>query len=118
MTNAASLPQGFAHLEPFVDRWALSTSAERAARRSQSTPQERADFFAATQDQMPAALEYLDKHALNTLGEQEQRLMDLMLSLAHISLAVELQGPDEVKSAKWRDRMRITRATSDFAGAA
>jgi hypothetical protein len=36
-----------------------------------------------------------------------------MLALAHVALAVEIQGPDEVKSAPWRDRMRITRSTAD-----
>jgi hypothetical protein len=30
-------------------------------------------------------------------------------------MAVEIQGPDEVKSAPWRERMRITRAPADLA---
>jgi hypothetical protein len=33
MNEATSLPSAFAGLEPFVERWALGTTAERAARR-------------------------------------------------------------------------------------
>ena len=113
MSAAASLPAGFAALEPFVERWALATTADRAARRSESSPEEREAFFAAAGPRMGEALDYLDQRALNAFTPEEQRLMDLMLSLAHVALAVEIQGPDEVKSAPWRDRMRIHRSTAD-----
>ena len=44
---------------------------------------------------------------------ESKRLMDLMLTLAHIALAVEIQGPDEIKSAPSRDRTRIIRSAAD-----
>jgi len=109
----AVLPEGFAALEGFVDRWALDGTAERAARRSLSTAEERATFFGAASPLLDAALEHLDTRALRAFSPAEQRLMNLMLSLAHVALAVEIQGPDETKSAPWRDRMRITRSTAD-----
>lgn len=113
MSLATSLPADFAGLESFVERWALPTTAERAARRSASTPQEREAFFAAAGPLLDPALDLLDGIALGAFSAQEQRLMDLILSLAHVALAVEIQGPDEAKSAPWRDRMRIDRSTAD-----
>lgn len=111
MTN--SLPPEFAALEPFVVKWALQHSADRAAKRTASTPQARDAFFAAVSPHMDAALDYLDARPMEDLTPADRRLMELMLSLAHVALAVEIQGPDEIRSAPWRDRMRITRATAD-----
>lgn len=118
MTVETSLPADFSALEPFVETWALSGSANRGARRSQSTPEQREAFFAAASPLLDAALEHLDGRSLNALAPAEQRLMDLMLSLAHVALAVEIQGPDETKSAPWRDRMRIDRSSADRLGVA
>ena len=50
---------------------------------------------------------------LDQLDEREKRLMNLMLSLAHVSLAVEVQGDDEPKHARSAKYLRITRAPSD-----
>lgn len=113
MTGATSLPAEFAVLEPFVARWARGTTAERAALRTASTADEREAFFAAAGPLAAAALDHLDARALGSFSPQEQRLMDLMLSLAHVALAVEIMGPEEAKSAPWRDRMRIVRSTAD-----
>jgi hypothetical protein len=107
------LPPGFAALEPFVPQWSLSRTAERAARRSNSTTAEREFFFAAATPSLDAALDYLDERGLRSLSPEDERLMNLMLSLAHVALAVEIQGPDETRSAPWRDRMRIDRSTAD-----
>jgi hypothetical protein len=113
MNEATSLPSAFAGLEPFVERWALGTTAERAARRSASTYAEREAFFTAASPALDAALAHLDVLPLNEFPPAEQRLMNLMLALAHAALAVEIQGPDEEKSAPWRDKMRIDRSTAD-----
>lgn len=114
MSAAASLPAGFAALETFVERWALATTAQRAARRSASTQEEREAFFAAASPLLDQALDRLDTIALAAFSPEDQRLMHLLLSLAHVALAVEIQGPDETKSAPWRDRMRIVRSTADM----
>ncbi len=113
MSSVATLPEGFADLEPFVETWVIEGSANRAAKRSSSTPEEREAFFAAASPLMEKALDYLDERPLNELSPSEERLMNLMMSLAHIAPAVEIQGPDEVKSAPWRDRMQITRSSAD-----
>lgn len=113
MSAAISLPADFAGLEPFAERWALPTTAERAALRTASTPEDREAFFAAAAPLLDPALDHLDGVALDAFSAEERRLMDLMLSLAHVALAVEIQGPDETRSAPWRDRMRIDRSTAD-----
>jgi len=113
MSAATSLPAAFTVLEPFVERWALPTTAERAALRTASAPEEREAFFAAAGPLLEPALDHLDRRSLGAFTAEEQRLMDLMLSLAHVALAVEIQGPDEAKSAPWRDRMRIVRSPAD-----
>lgn len=115
---SGSLPTGFEALEPFVETWALAATVQRAAKRSASSPEERAAFFAAAAPLLDPALALLDSRPLVEHGPQERRLMDLMFALAHVALAVEIQGPDEIKSAPWRDRLRVTRSATDRSAAA
>jgi hypothetical protein len=112
VTSKNSLPTGFEGLEPFVDAWALDGTADRAQRRNDSSEAERLAFYEAARDLAPGALELLDRKALGSFDESEQRLMNLMLSLAHVSLAVEAQGPDEARHARDRQHLRITRSTA------
>jgi hypothetical protein len=107
------LPEGFAALEPFVDRWAVEGAANRAQLRGTSSDDERSAFFAAAQPLLGAALDRLDATPLAGFDAAEQQLMNLMLSLAHVSLAVEIQAGDEARHARMRERMVITRAPAD-----
>ena len=114
MNGASSpLPTGFEALEPFVESWALTTTAERAQLRSDSTEADRLAFYEAGKDLAPAALVLLDRKPLNAFDAREERLMNLMLSLAHVSLAVEAQGSDEPRHAGFRQHMRIVRSSAD-----
>jgi hypothetical protein len=110
---SAALPQGFEDLEPFVARFAVSGTAERARLRSESSAEEREAFHAAAKDRIGPALDRLDGKPLGELDASERRLLDLALSFAHIALAVEVQGPDEVRHAAMREHMRITRSPAD-----
>lgn len=112
---AGMLPEDFADLEPFVERFALTTTAERAARRGDSTPEERQAFYDAMNGRVAAALDYLDAKPLDGLTHAEQNLMNLALGFAHVTIAVEIQGPDEPRHAELRKYMRITRSPSDAA---
>lgn len=105
---AHTLPAGFADLEPFVARFAVSGTANRAQLRSDASAAERADFFEAAKDRIPAALDLLDQKPVDQLDEAEQRLMNMALAFAHIALAQEVQGPDEERHATLRTYMRIT----------
>ncbi|GAA0295770.1 hypothetical protein GCM10009087_01900 [Sphingomonas oligophenolica] len=111
--TARLLPLDFAALEPFAPRWAITGSAHRAALRGASSAEERQAFFEAAGPLLAPALDYLDSRPLAGLDAAEQRLMAMMLSLAHVAQAVEIQGPDESGGARWRERMRIGRTPAD-----
>ena len=107
------LPAGFESLEPFVETWAVSSAAERARRRSAAGEGAREAFYAAAKNLLAPGLEYLDQKPLADLDAAERRLMNLFLSLAHVSLAIEAQGDAEATHASFRQHLRITRAPSD-----
>jgi len=107
------LPAGFDALEPFVETWAISGTAARAQRRNESSPEERIAFYEAFKDLAERALTQLDEKPLERLDDQERRLRDLLLSFAHVALAVELQGDAEPEHAKLRQELRITHAPAD-----
>lgn len=112
--TVALLPPGFEALEPFIDAWALAGAANRAQQRNDSTEAERLAFYEAAKDLAPAALDYLDRKPLAELDEREKRLMNLMLSLAHVAPTVEALGPAEAQHAQDREHLKITRASSDL----
>ena len=107
---SALLPEGFASLEPFAAKWAVSGTAARAARRGDSTAEEREAFYEAAKDLLAPALAYLDARPLAEFSAQETRLMNMMLSLGHVALAVEGLGDDEPRHASMRQHMHITRS--------
>lgn len=111
-----TLPSGFEALEPFAEAWAIEGSAQRMQRRLDSTEDERNAFFAATKPLVMPALEYLDRKPLHEHDAQERRLMNLLLSFCHISLAVEMQGDAEAQHAEAARHLTITRSTADVHG--
>jgi len=108
-----TLPQGFEALEPFVARFAVSGTANRARLRGEVSAAERQAFYDAAIGLVPGALDHLDTRPLGSLSAPEQRLMDLALTFAHIALAVEVQGPDEERHTALRETMRIVRSPAD-----
>jgi hypothetical protein len=111
--EASLLPPGFERLSPFVASWSIAGTARRAQRRIESSEAERAAFYAAAKDVVPAALAHLDQKPLAQLDARETRLMDLVLSFAHVALAVEVQGDAEASHSERRKHFTITRASAD-----
>ena len=107
------LPTGYEVLEPFVDYWAVPGTAARAACRDNSTPAQRNAFYETAKGLVPQALEQLDAKGLGGLDAQEQRLLDLLCSFAHVTLAVEMLADAEPRHAQFRKEMRITRSPAD-----
>lgn len=103
------LPTGFEELESLVSLWAVEGSATRAQLRGQSTAEQRESFYLAMSKRLRDALAHLDNKALGDFDVTEQNLMNLVLSFAHVSLAVEVQDSDEDKHSRWRPKMRLTR---------
>lgn len=112
---AGKLPEDFVDLEPFVERFALATTAERAARRGEATLEERQAFYDAMNGRVAAALDYLDSRPLDALTPAEKNLMNLALGFAHVTISIETQGPDESRHAELRKTMRISHSPSDAA---
>lgn len=107
------LPTGFESLTPFIEFWAVDTAAARAHCRDVSDEAQRNAFYNAAMELIPQALTLLDSKPLNALNDSERRLMNLLLSFAHVSAAVELHREEEPKHAINRPFMRITRAPAD-----
>ena len=93
--QAGLLPPGFEALEPFVERWAAQSTSERAARRVQSSDIERKAFYEAGKALAKDALDFLDQKPMSHFDARETCLMEIMLSLAHASLALEVQKESE-----------------------
>jgi len=115
MTDAAVLPGGFEPLQVFVDKWALATSFERSRERETSSLAQMREFYDAFAPYLNDALAYLDRKGLAEFTPADERLMALCLSLAHVTLAVEVQGEAEAQNALLRHEMRITRSTAERA---
>jgi hypothetical protein len=113
MTVESNLPEGFRALEPFVARWAIDKSADRAAMRGDAPEGERKAFYAAMVGQIEPALDYLDTKPIAALDGPDSRLMALALSFAHVALAEEMHRDGEPAHARMRPFMRITRAPAD-----
>lgn len=107
------LPPGYETLEPFAARWAIAGSNARALLRGSSTAEERQAFYDAVRDRVGPALDELDRKPLAELTEPEERLLRLLLSFAHVALAVEIQGADEARHTELRAHMPITRSPAD-----
>ena len=115
MSTQPSLPPaGFEALAPFVEFWAADTAAGRAHCRDISDEASRVAFYNAANDLVPKALACLDAKPLDQFDESDQRLMKLVLSFAHVAMAVELQREEEPRHARYRPFMRITRAPADL----
>jgi hypothetical protein len=112
--SPTALPPGFEALEPFVATWALDRADARARARRASAEADRTAFFETAKPLLAPGLAYLDQKPLDQFDARETRLMQLLLSLAHVSMAVEIQGDDEPKHAEVARHMTITRAPSEL----
>ncbi|NQV94474.1 MAG: hypothetical protein HQ482_04985 [Sphingomonadales bacterium] len=91
------LPHGFEDLSPFAARWALGTTAERARERHNSSMDEIRAFYDAVFPKSSTALEYLNKVPYDgAMNVADRNLMNLYLSLAEITTAVEWYGQPAV----------------------
>lgn len=113
-TVDVSLPSGFEALEPFVSAWAIEGAHNRLRARLAGQEADRVAFFNVAKELLAPGLDYLDKKPLAELTAQDRRLLSLLLSMAHVALAVEIQGDDEPKHAEGARYMTITRAPSDL----
>jgi hypothetical protein len=113
MTSPNILPADFADLAPFVAKWSVAGTVARDCLRQESSAAERQAFYDAAQRRVVAALAYLDQKPVRDFDQSEQNLMNMMLSLTHVALAVEMQRDDEPKHSAVRRYVKITRSSAD-----
>lgn len=113
MSVEPQLPQGFEQLQRFVGFWGADTLAGRDGARLASTAEQRRDFYDIAGTFAPSALDSLQGKAPSDFTEGERKLMNLLLSLTHVALAVELQGEEEPVHAFGARMMPITRGHAD-----
>jgi len=109
----ALLPPGFASLEPFASDWAGESAAMRAGIRDHAGGEELKAFYDAVQPLVGTALASLDARPLAEQDEREVRLMRLLLTFAHVAMAVEVQREDEQVHARLRRHLSILHAPAD-----
>jgi hypothetical protein len=86
------LPDGFEALEPFQPYWGVPDTQTRRERRETSTMAEIMAFYDVILPLAPAAMKHLEDFALDAMPPAEARLFELVLALAHVSMATELHG--------------------------
>lgn len=88
----AILPAEFADLEPYAPTWCLATEAERWNQRVGSSMQELTDFYDAAFPRLEAAIDWCDRYPLEDMPDEARHLLQLIYSLAQVSMAVEVFG--------------------------
>lgn len=109
MTDAAIiLPERFAHLQPFVEHWALPGLDARSLARGAATFEDLTAFHDAMVDEVEPMLDLLDRQPLDQLDRAESALLNMALAFVHVALAVEMQTDAEAIHTGWRAAMPIT----------
>ena len=85
-----SLPEEFADLEPYVEKWALGTEAERNATRLATDIEDIRAFYTAIQARIDDILTLLADQDPASLPETTRPLFQLTLSYCEVAPAVEL----------------------------
>ncbi|MDN7178431.1 hypothetical protein M0D69_10425 [Caballeronia sp. SEWSISQ10-4 2] len=88
-STPATLPDAFANLQPFVERWALATETERNTQRHAVGMDAILAFKDAMLPRVDAVMQWLDTFPLNALPDAAKPLMYLLLSFAEVAPAVE-----------------------------
>ena len=96
---SALLPPEFADLKPFVETWCLPTENERFERRMASSMQDILAFYNAFFPRLEEAIDYCNRHPLNDLPDDVERLLQLIYSLVMVSMAVEVFGQPKTVDA-------------------
>ena len=86
------LPPTFSDLEAFVKPWGVATMRERLNLRISSSGEERVQFYQAMVPRLTEIMVHLDQYTLKEMPDDASRLLQLMLSLAEISLTEEVNG--------------------------
>jgi hypothetical protein len=90
------LPDEFADLEPFAQKWCLATEPERYAARLSSSMDEMHAFYHATAARWDAIVDTCDEYPLDDMPPEILNLMHLVYSWINVSFPVEVWSQPRV----------------------
>ena len=95
--DQGQLPDQFASLQPFVDAgWAQPERRDRTEKRLQSSFADLNAVYEAVGPRLQEILDFLDKHPLAQLSDDQARLLQLAFAVADLRNAVENFGQPDV----------------------
>lgn len=90
------LPEAFKDLQTLATAgWCLGSEIERVAKRHSSSPEELRTFYDLMVPRLESVIEHLNRFDLQDFPAPEQHLMNLLLSMAEVTFAVEKFDADE-----------------------
>jgi len=84
------LPEEFADVERFAERWCLASEPERYAERLAASMDDLRDFYDAVRPRMAAIVDYCDGFRLAEMPEDARNLMHLAYSWINVSFPIEV----------------------------
>lgn len=108
------LPEGFEALEPFQPYWGVPGTQERRERREALTMAEIVPFYDTCLALAPAAMAHLERFGLDAMPAAEARLYELVLALAHVSMATELHGQARAPNTPYPHNVRLVAGPAAF----
>jgi hypothetical protein len=87
--SAARLPDAFADLDRFVDKWAKPTEDERWDERLASSYEESQELYDALAPRAEDAIKYCDQFPLDAIPDEAKNLVYLLCALNEVSFPVE-----------------------------
>ncbi len=107
MTADRSLPAGFEALEPHVAYWAAASAQQRRGAREAASMEEIEAFYTAMLALAPEAIRSLEGRDMRDLEGAPLRLMQLLLALAHVSMATELHRQPRAPFTPYPHEVRL-----------
>lgn len=102
------LPEGFEDLEPFLDHWCTRTSHERWIIRANTPYRQLVDFYETMHDRAEEATKYLEQFPLHEMSEPANNLFQLLLSMCHAAVGVEIHQSSHIRNAPEKHSLKIT----------
>ena len=95
-----TLPEPFAELNPFLERWCNSTMNEQYAARLNSSIAEMQPFYEAVKARIEDICEYLDAKAFDEYSQGDVALGRLVVAWVPVAEAVEVFKQPRVPDSK------------------
>lgn len=108
------LPEGFEALEQFQAYWGVPDTQTRRERREACSMSEIMAFYEVILPLAPAAMKHLEGFALDSMPPAEARLFELVLALAHVSMATELHGEPRAPHSPYPHDVKLVRGPVHF----